>query len=306
MIAIGHLDGCVSFWATDDDDRPLAVRTMSEPFAFIDVHVPDPMALIEESENGEVSPQIIREPVFKLAWSGVSRPEDQSGDYGAYGPSQLYVLGGVTSLAPSGIVVLHLAGIVLPIQDPASAAATSPNATRPRLPPSTRQALKTSLFPSESALVDPCTLIPCPTPVDDFLLLPQVNPYLNGMLDPVGVIRLSSSPPRKRSILATFPISDGVVAFSGAYSEFFQLPPLLAGSYAPPDRVMGGLQILGIESRQTFTRLVTGGTESTTSTKIPCLRGGSAWTDSLSPNAPDTKLAKVRNLAQIISSKTAN
>ncbi|KIO20138.1 hypothetical protein M407DRAFT_11057 [Tulasnella calospora MUT 4182] len=124
IISVGHLDGCISFWAVEDDDRPLAVRTLSEPFSFIDVNVPDPMALIDDLNDEDASSespprrQQQREPIFRLAWSGFPDfPPPKDPLYGAFASTTLTILGGTTASDQQGVTVLNFPGLVLPTPD---------------------------------------------------------------------------------------------------------------------------------------------------------------------------------------------
>ncbi|KAG9016596.1 hypothetical protein FRB90_002877 [Tulasnella sp. 427] len=316
MLAIGHLDGCISFWAVEDDDRPLAVRTLSEPFSFIDVNVPDPMALIDNPEDEAINPdhpprrQQQREPVFKLAWSGfgeVRAPKDSQ--YGAFSSTTLTILGGTTASDQQGVTVLNFPGLVLPTPD-VTAGPMSPSSST-ALPPSTRQALKRSLFPPESldASTQPRSVYPSKLQIEDFCLVPKENPYLNGFYDPASIIILSSDADAPKSVLTAFefppePRDTSNMPTVDIYRNAFRrsrLPPKLSFTYSPFTRGVTSCQIVVFHDRQVFGQLLSGFVngqdkepmaETNSGWWIEGLRGGSGWSDFSAENAPDPKLSK--------------
>ncbi|KAG8920201.1 hypothetical protein FRC00_010344, partial [Tulasnella sp. 408] len=273
IISIGHLDGCISFWAVEDDDRPLAVRTLSEPFSFIDVNVPDPMALIDDAKDEDassMSPPVRkqqREPIFKLAWSGFpDYPPAKDSQYGAFTSTTLTILGGTTASDQQGVTVLNFPGLVLPTPD-VTTGPMSPSASA-ALPPSTRQALKKSLFPPESldSATEPRSVYPSKIQVEDFCLVPRGNPHLNGLYDPTSIIILCSDTKAPKSVLNAFefppePRDSSNMPAIDIYRNPLrrsQLPPMLNFTYSPPTRGISDCQIMVFQERDVFGRLVSG------------------------------------------------
>ena len=66
FFAVGHADGSIAFWAVEDDNKPLLVRTLDA----VDVNLVDPSALDHKA------PKFVREPIFKLSWSGFPNSQD--------------------------------------------------------------------------------------------------------------------------------------------------------------------------------------------------------------------------------------
>ncbi|KIO26607.1 hypothetical protein M407DRAFT_234840, partial [Tulasnella calospora MUT 4182] len=316
IISVGHLDGCISFWAVEDDDRPLAVRTLSEPFSFIDVNVPDPMALIDDLNDEDASSespprrQQQREPIFRLAWSGFPDfPPPKDPLYGAFASTTLTILGGTTASDQQGVTVLNFPGLVLPTPD-MTAGPMSPSFST-RLPPSTRQALKKSLFPPESldSATEPRSVYPSKLQVEDFCLVPRGNPHLNGLYDPTSIIILSSDTKAPKSVLNAFgfppePRDSSNMPAIDIYRNPLRrsrLPPKLNFTYSTSTRDISSCQIMVFQEREVFGRLVSGFVnnqnsepmaETNSGRWIEGLRGGSGWSDFSGENAPDARLSK--------------
>lgn len=300
ILATGHLDGCISFWAVEDGERPLSVRTVSEPFSFVDVHVPDPFALTDDA-NAE-APGGEREPIFKLSWSGypaIKKPAD----FGATESTTLTILGGGLPLDPNGVIVLVFPGITLPTPDVA-AGSTSPKPNgHTMLPPSTRQALKASLFPSETLDSEPLTSFPSSSPVEDFFLIPRSSPFMSGSFDPVAIILLTSNAgARKKTVLSAYEFPPQCQEISSSGKPRLQrarLPFALEMAYTPDQNLVTGASLVKFDSRQVFGTLVSafvnhGDLHDTyTGSRLTSLRAGSAWSDFDGDDAPDRRLAKV-------------
>lgn len=192
---VGHEDGCLAFWALDDPDRPLLVRTIERE----DVNITDAESLFDSGAldsqarrvAGEARPGE-REPVFKLAW--VSFPDEASlkalfaaqgtaaagepltnatVEYADRGESVLVVLGGCVVGAPPAIHLLQLPAFVQP---PQAAAATE------GLSLVQRNAFRDSLS------VTGITTYPSTSPAEDFILVPRSSPYFNLCHDPVAIV----------------------------------------------------------------------------------------------------------------------
>ncbi|OBZ79959.1 Uncharacterized protein C1F3.03 [Grifola frondosa] len=97
VLAVGHTDGTIAFWALEDEDRPLLLRTLdssdSEDLSTVD-------ATKLESTS---TPAVPREPIFKLAWSSFPNSSDPRG-----GETVLTVLGGLAIDALPGLTALLL------------------------------------------------------------------------------------------------------------------------------------------------------------------------------------------------------
>ncbi|PCH34194.1 hypothetical protein WOLCODRAFT_113329 [Wolfiporia cocos MD-104 SS10] len=178
VLAVGHADGSIAFWALEDEDRPLIVRTLDsnedEDVGALDVDKLE--AALPNGHAPENHPNAVaeaREPIFKLAWSGFPNSADIRG-----GDTVLTVLGGLTSNAPPGLTTFLLP----PLNPPAS-----PNPTQEELHPDIRTAIRGSLVPLDSHTYSTAGA------VQDFLLVPRANPHFSGTWDPQAVLLLSDS-----------------------------------------------------------------------------------------------------------------
>ncbi|KAF7337490.1 WD40 containing SNARE-dependent exocytosis protein [Mycena sanguinolenta] len=77
----GYSDGCIAFWAVEDEDQPLLVRTVDTT----DVNLVN-MDAFEETRDAQPP----REPIYKLAWSSFPNSSDPRG-----GQTALTILGGL-------------------------------------------------------------------------------------------------------------------------------------------------------------------------------------------------------------------
>ncbi|KZT30972.1 hypothetical protein NEOLEDRAFT_1083589 [Neolentinus lepideus HHB14362 ss-1] len=167
FLAAGHVDGCISFWAVEDQDNPLTVRTLDA----VDVHLPDMNGFDNE---GAVSPASEREPIFKLAWSGFPNSSDPRG-----GATALFVLGGQTTQDTPGMYVLWF-----PAFNPAEPPASPGSRT---LHPVFRKGMQDSLVPLEAFFYPTSGL------TQDFYLVPRDSPHFSGSWDPAAILLLSES-----------------------------------------------------------------------------------------------------------------
>ena len=177
VLTVGHTDGCISFWAVEDEDQPLLVRTVEDE----DVNVVDGTKLEEilsqKSLNESKSithVDAIREPIIKLSWSETPLTTGQWG-----GETALTVLGGTAGNA-AGVNVLWLSVVNLP-EAPASVAGQS------GLHSTIRTALRTWLKGVKACFM-PTTGV-----IQDFLLIPRDNPHFCGGFDPIAVLFLCDS-----------------------------------------------------------------------------------------------------------------
>ncbi|WVR08305.1 hypothetical protein IAU60_005358 [Kwoniella sp. DSM 27419] len=208
VFAVGHADGCITFWAYSEPDKPLLVRTITHE----DVNVPDAESLFDagaldnqirkpqRDENGNVITSAVsanREPIFKLAWASfpdqttlrtmmaaqgadptLEPISNAAVDYAERGETLLLVLGGQSSGEKPGINTL---------QFPAYKAALARRGTTPQSPSESmplqdRYAFRDSLAPTGSS-----TYL-TRSPPEDFILLPRSNPYFSMSFDPIAII----------------------------------------------------------------------------------------------------------------------
>ncbi|PWN49168.1 hypothetical protein IE53DRAFT_369993 [Violaceomyces palustris] len=232
VFAVGHEDGCISFWHVKEDEKPLMVRTLER----VDVDRPS-------VEPDSQAPSLPKEPIFKLAWSGFPEKTwiDMASEAAAQGaatwqqhqqhphaderqgkPSEnqgatkgtiLTVLGGVVpGRDPPGVACLHLPPFAAPMAIWNSSAADHAN----RLRHSLRQSLEASWM----------TTYQTDSTVEDFLLLPKGSPHYSGNYDPYAIVMLLAADPR----LPTLPppaASRGLAAF--AFPPRFGSPSTLSG-----------------------------------------------------------------------------
>lgn len=171
FFATGHVDGSIAFWALDDEDKPLIVRTLDE----VDVHVVNAAKLDEVMSSPEKPNPVEREPIFKLAWSGYSNSSDPRG-----GDTTLTILGGTNANESPGVTV-----ILFPAFNPTEV----PNSveTQHTLPPQVRKAMKQSLDPKDAHIYYTKGTI------QDFCLVPKDSPHFSGTFDPTAIILVYDS-----------------------------------------------------------------------------------------------------------------
>ncbi|KAI0334428.1 hypothetical protein GY45DRAFT_1334312 [Cubamyces sp. BRFM 1775] len=180
LLAIGYADGTIGFWALEDEDRPLALRTLDstgeEDLSAVDTAKLD--SVLTSPQAHPIEPP--REPIFKLAWSGFPNSSDPRG-----GDTVLTVLGGMTIDSPPGLTALLLP----PLQPPAppDAGTPKPAGAAPVLHPQTRAAMVQSLIVKD---VYTYTTV---GPVQDFHLFPRSTPHFSGHYDPSAILIVSDS-----------------------------------------------------------------------------------------------------------------
>lgn len=194
VFAMGHEDGCVSFWSIRDDDKPIMVRTLTS----LDVEKPvtDPALM-------DIQRPLI-EPIFKLAWSGF--PEkgwiDMATESAAGWQSHARQRSASSHEPTNG----SIKGTVLTVLGGAKAGIDPPGLFTAHLPPYTssltlwsggtveaNHKLRVALYDS---LVPTCeTVYPTSSVVEDFLLLPRSNPHYSGTYDPTAVVVLLAADP---------------------------------------------------------------------------------------------------------------
>lgn len=189
FFAVGYTDGTVAFWALEDEDKPLLVRTLDE----VDLHLVDAGKLEEffasqdqSSESSKPPPTVPREPVFKLTWSGFPNSEDPRG-----GPTVLTILGGLRADESPGVTAIQL-----PAFNPPEAPLPTSPASEVALHPSYRTAMRESLSPSNAYTYYTKGV------AEDYLLIPRDSPHFSGSWDPIAILLLSDSGGGTRAIEA--------------------------------------------------------------------------------------------------------
>jgi syntaxin-binding protein 5 len=178
FFAAGYEDGSIALWATEDEDKPLLVRSIEE----VDINLinEELLNLALEPSGSEPSDKQAPEPIYKLAWSGYSNSTDPRG-----GTHTLAALGGGRGKEFSGVTVFSF-----------SAFNPTDGGTDPKvpLPPPIRKTMQDCLsnpgvysYQSEST-------------VSDFLLLPRDTPHFAGNFDPVAIVLVFVGDGDKRSI----------------------------------------------------------------------------------------------------------
>lgn len=185
---VGHADGVIAFWAIEDEDHPLSVRTIDD---LEEVNIVDGDKIEQYLPNGNVAekepaPSADREPIFKLSWSGFPNSPDPRG-----GETALTILGGLTAGDEFGVTVLWLP----PFNPPEPPASTSSNIQK-NLHPSLRKAMRDSVISSKSYSYATAG------PAQDFLLLPRDSPHFAAAFDPISIIFLSDAAGDSRAMEA--------------------------------------------------------------------------------------------------------
>ncbi|TFY59345.1 hypothetical protein EVJ58_g5836 [Rhodofomes roseus] len=181
VLAVGYADGTIAYWALEDEDHPLFVRTLDEEEDVFAVDVTKLEAALSASDNSKGTERHteIREPIFKLAWSGFPNSSDPRG-----GDTVLTILGGLSPNSPPGLTTF----LMSPLNPPAPPdAATTKMPSQPSLHPDVRAAMQESLFPLDSHIYHTASA------VQDFLLIPRSNPHFSGTWDPHAILLLSDS-----------------------------------------------------------------------------------------------------------------
>lgn len=170
FFAVGHSDGSIAFWAVDDQEKPLLVRTIET----VDVNIVDADGLetylVGRKANSSKS---IREPIFKLSWSGFSNSADLRG-----GDTVLTILGGLLTDTSPGLTTL-----LLPPFQPSEPPPGPPTALHPHF----RDAMCRSIEPTKSFFYRTSGV------VQDYLLIPTSSPHFSGSFDPYAIIFLVDS-----------------------------------------------------------------------------------------------------------------
>ncbi|KAJ7161293.1 WD40 containing snare-dependent exocytosis protein [Mycena crocata] len=164
FFAAGYSDGCIAFWAVEDEDQPLLVRTL-DATRVNSVNV-------EELDKSHETPPQEREPIYKLAWSSFSNSSDPRG-----GQTALTILGGQV-MAEGETTGLNVQW--LPAFNPAEP--PNPTGTQTSLHPFVRSAMQASLVPISDFFYY------TPGVAQDFFLMPRNSPHFAGHYDPTAIL----------------------------------------------------------------------------------------------------------------------
>ncbi|TFK77434.1 WD40 containing snare-dependent exocytosis protein [Pluteus cervinus] len=183
FFAAGYSDGCIAFWAFEDDDVPILVKTLSD----LDVNIVDGSLLEDKlaSLSKDLATQISSpEPIFKLSWCGFSNSVDPRS-----GETAMIIMGGTSqSDTPSGLTVERLAAF-----NPLDIG-QNPGATG--LHPHFRAAMRKSCEPLRTYVYDTLDII------QDYCVVPQQNPHLSGCFDPSSIVVLTEPSTHLRVVQA--------------------------------------------------------------------------------------------------------
>ncbi|KAG1757244.1 lethal giant larvae like, C-terminal-domain-containing protein [Suillus lakei] len=186
FFAVGYADGCVAFWAVEDEDQPLMVRTTTD----LDVNVINGEGLENFLQNGGPSEEkgtnlLERQPIYRVAWCGFPNSSDPRG-----GATALVFLGGDISNDPCRLTVYIMPALNSP-EPP-----TAPSDSKSGLHASIRKAMRLSVMPLET------TYYLSSGPVYDFVLFPKSNPHFSGCWDPVALLFLTGASSGSRMVEA--------------------------------------------------------------------------------------------------------
>jgi syntaxin-binding protein 5 len=318
MFAAGHIGGFISFWALDDGTR--AIRKFEPPSPSPDS---DPSATREPIFKVAWSAFPTLEESKSLISSGggggtnpIPLPTGFTAHYTG-GETALTILGGLPP-AENGISVIQSGGLVLPTLP--STGPTDPESGS--LHADLRNALVKAAIPIGNSFY------PTESPVDDFILLPRSSPHFNGTFDPIGIFMLSKSPPNPDDASGKTPQSTNLEAYefpppiiataetahpgeehhgesSSVQTAGIPLPPTsrlrLPSSIYPVglDAIVSSQIVL--TSKDNFARLIEWWVKDgmddekkgLTEGRRVTLRGGIAYPNFESADAPDQRLTKV-------------
>ncbi|KAG6837327.1 hypothetical protein H0H93_011422 [Arthromyces matolae] len=183
FFVVGYADGSLAFWAIDDEEKPLLVRTLDD----LDVNLSASDEQMSSQHKKKPIPGQQREPIFKLSWSSFSTSSDPRG-----GRTTLAILGGLTSTDAPGLTVVQFPAFN-PTEPPAS---TLPASEQPLLHPLMRQAMRDSLEVLDSFFYFTQATI------QDYLLVPRSSPHFNSTFDPIAILLLTEGEGGSRTIEA--------------------------------------------------------------------------------------------------------
>lgn len=291
FFAVGYADGCVAFWAVEDEDQPLMVRTSTE----LDVNVINGEELEKFLQNGGPSEEkgtnsAERQPIYRVAWCGFPNSSDPRG-----GATALVFLGGDRTDDPCRLTVYTMPALDSP-EPPA------PSGSKTGLHASIRNAMRLSVIPLET------TYYPSSGPVYDFVVFPKASPHFSGCWDPVALLFLTAASPDSRTVEArqflppkiTFPLPEADAQNSSEYGDVIHDLPTtledmtLSGVEPPPIHVpsklysgLGGVSYAQLLTLQRGVYDVLVGQQPVLGDADLPVVGGSAWID-------DKRLSELR------------
>ncbi|WRT69409.1 uncharacterized protein IL334_006395 [Kwoniella shivajii] len=208
VFAVGHADGCITFWAYSESDKPLMVRTITHE----DVNVTDAESLFDagaldnqlrkveiNAEGNEVPTAVAanREPIFKLSWAGfpdqlslktqiaaqgadptLEPISNATVEYAERGETLMLILGGQSPGEKPGVNILQFPGY----KPPLLRRGTTPQTPSESMPLQERYAYRDSLAPTGSSNYL------TKTPPEDFILVPRSSPFFGLSHDPIAII----------------------------------------------------------------------------------------------------------------------
>ncbi|KAG2117950.1 lethal giant larvae like, C-terminal-domain-containing protein [Suillus discolor] len=291
FFAVGYADGCVAFWAVEDEDQPLMVRTSTE----LDVNVINGDELEKFLQNGDPSEEKgtnlpERQPIYRVAWCGFPNSSDPRG-----GATALVFLGGDRIDDPCRLTVYTMPALDSP-EPPA------PSGSKTGLHASIRNAMRLSVIPLET------TYYPSSGPVYDFVIFPKANPHFSGCWDPVALLFLTAASPDSRMVEARqflppkmmFPLPEADAQNSSEHGDVIHDLPTtledmtLSGVEPPPMHVppklysgLGGVSYAQLLTLQRGVHDVLVGQQAVLGDADLPVVGGSAWID-------DKRLSELR------------
>jgi len=168
FFAVGHTDGSIAFWASENSDQPILVRTLDD----LDVNLVDPEALGAHIGKDTTADLRLREPIFKVCWSGFENSKDLRGE------TALTVLGGTEPDKGFGLNVLWF-----PAFNPEDLSS-----------PVEEDGLHFALTTIRQSLAEMKTYhYSTYTSIQDFYLIPHDNPHFNYTYNPYAILILSEA-----------------------------------------------------------------------------------------------------------------
>lgn len=176
FFAVGYTDGCIAFWAVEDEDQPLMVRTSTN----LDVNVINGEELEKFLQNEGRSEEkgtnlSERQPIYRVAWCGFPNSSDPRG-----GATAFVFLGGDRNNDPCRLTVHTMPALNCP-EPPA------PSGSNTGLHASIRKAMRLSVIPLET------TYYLSSGPVYDFVIFPKSSPHFSGCWDPIAILSLTTA-----------------------------------------------------------------------------------------------------------------
>ncbi|KAG9090396.1 hypothetical protein FS749_000592 [Ceratobasidium sp. UAMH 11750] len=174
------MDGCISFWSVEEEDKPLDVRTVDRAGVHkVDFEAFAAAAALPYSSDLHAP---THEPIYKLVWTPKRLASDTIATKGSY----LTVLGGLQPSTPPGLPCLYFPPFVAPANTSITAEGLDSN-------PALRDALIASVTPTAYAEI----LTNPKFTVEDILIVPECNQMLvtKSLRDGSRIIQVEQHPP---------------------------------------------------------------------------------------------------------------